>query len=90
MVAVKQQVLNFVEDNYMTHRPIEDLDQDRPLLEQGILDSTGVLELIAWIEETFEFKIADDEITLENLGSVNLIAEFILRRAKEQTGVELE
>ncbi|MBY3370143.1 acyl carrier protein [Rhizobium laguerreae] len=50
------------------------------LIENEILDSTGVLELVAFIEETFGFTMADDEIVPANLDSVVKIADFVLSK----------
>lgn len=47
------------------------------LLETGILDSTGVLELIEFLEETFEISIADHETIPENLGSIGGLIRFV-------------
>ena len=56
------------------------MKNDDSFLEQGVIDSTGVLELVEWIEETFKIKIDDTELVPENLDSVNLIAAFIERK----------
>jgi acyl carrier protein len=47
------------------------------LLETGIIDSTGVLELISYIEETFSITVDDEELTPENLDSIDKITGFI-------------
>ena len=49
------------------------------LIANGIVDSTGVLELVAFIEDTFGFTMADADITPENLDSVDNIAAFVAR-----------
>jgi hypothetical protein len=48
--------------------------------EQSLIDSTGVLELVAFLEEQYGFKIEDDELVPENLDSVNRIAQFVERK----------
>jgi acyl carrier protein len=50
------------------------------LLERGIVDSTGVLEIVSFIEESYSVKLSDDEIVPENLGSIASIATFIERK----------
>ena len=56
------------------------LGDDTSLLDQGIVDSTGVLELTAFIEENFSIKIDDAEIVPENLDSIGNILAFIARK----------
>ena len=56
------------------------LTDDASFLEQGILDSTGVLELVAHLESTYGIKVNDDELTPDNLDSINSICSFIERK----------
>jgi len=77
--AVKQ-IREFIFENFLFGVDEGDLDNDASFLEQGIIDSTGVLELVEWLEDTFKFKIDDEELLPENLDSVNLIAAFIERK----------
>ena len=55
----------------------EDLVDDESMLEKGIIDSTGVLELVAFIESTFEIKVEDEELIPENLDSIKNIVSFL-------------
>ncbi|RKY09909.1 MAG: acyl carrier protein [Planctomycetota bacterium] len=55
----------------------ENLTNETSFLDSGIIDSTGILELIAFLEETYNIKIADDELIPENLDSLNNVAKFI-------------
>lgn len=77
--AVKQ-IREFIFENFLFGVDEGDLDNNGSFLEQGIIDSTGVLELVEWLEDTFKFKIDDEELLPENLDSVNLIAAFIERK----------
>jgi acyl carrier protein len=56
------------------------LADDTSLLDQGIVDSTGVLELTSFIEEKFSIKVEDAEIVPENLDSIGSILAFIARK----------
>ncbi len=58
-----------------------ELKDDTPLLETGIVDSTGVLEVIQFLEEAFAFHVEDDEIVPENLDSVERLAQYVSRKA---------
>ena len=56
------------------------LDDSASLLSAGVIDSTGVMELIMFLEETFEITIADEELIPENLESIDRIARFVDRK----------
>lgn len=46
----------------------------------GLIDSTGLLELIAWYEKNYEIPLAQEEINIDNLGTLTRMAEFVLRK----------
>lgn len=56
------------------------LQAETSFLDNGIIDSTGVLELIGFLEETYGLKIEDQEIIPENLDSVHNIVSFLERK----------
>ena len=75
--TIKQQIVEFITTNFLfdeTNTSIGDTDS---LLETGVIDSTGVLELVAFIEETYGIKVEDEEIIPENLDSINDITFYI-------------
>lgn len=75
-MKIKEDVLNFFEENFMVE--FEDgFNNEAPLLENGIIDSTGVLELVEFLNEKFNINIEDDEIIPENLDSLNKIEKFV-------------
>lgn len=53
------------------------LRDDDSFLEQGVIDSTGVLELISWIEETYGVEVVDGELVPENFDSVDNVAAYL-------------
>ena len=59
------------------------LRDDASFLDTGIVDSTGVLELIMFLEERFEIKIETEEMVPENLDSVNKVCAFLGRKVEE-------
>lgn len=59
---------------------------DESLLEAGILDSTGVLELIEFLEDTFEISVEDSETIPENLGSVAGLTRFVQSKTGRAAG----
>ncbi len=46
----------------------------------GLLDSNAILELVVWFEAAYDFPIRQDEINIDNLGSINAMADFLLAR----------
>jgi acyl carrier protein len=56
------------------------LNAETSFLDNGIIDSTGVLEVIAFVEEAYGIKVEDHEIVPENLDSIRSIASFVERR----------
>jgi len=55
----------------------EDLIDDESMLNKGIMDSTGVLELVAFLESTFEITVEDDELSRDNLDSIDKIVSYL-------------
>ncbi len=70
----------FIFENFLFDADDSALKNDDSFLEQGIIDSTGILELVEWLEDEFGFQVEDDELLPENLDSVNLLAAFIERK----------
>jgi acyl carrier protein len=66
----------FVIDNFLFGDG-DKISNDTPLFEKGIIDSTGVLELVAFIEDNFNVTVADDELVQENFSSLNAIEKFL-------------
>lgn len=66
----------FIGENFL-FRADADIDDSQSLLDNGVMDSTGVLELIAHLEATYGISIADDEIVPENLDSVDNLTRYL-------------
>ena len=86
MIETTEIVRQFLFENYMVDDE-DDLDNDDSFLEKGIIDSTGILELIMFLEETFDIEVEDEEVIPENLDSVNKIGKYINRK---QAGLQVE
>ena len=70
------EIREFVIDNFLFGES-EGLDKKTSFLDSGIVDSTGLLELITFLEERFEISIADEELIPENMDSLANIAKFL-------------
>jgi acyl carrier protein len=69
-------IKQFIIDNFLFGDG-DKLALDTPLFEKGIIDSTGVLELVAFIEENFKVTISDDELVQNNFSSLIAIDKFL-------------
>lgn len=70
----------FIFENFLFDVNNNGLQNDDSLLAKGIIDSTGVLELVEWLEDKFGITVEDEELVPENLDSVNYLAAFIARK----------
>ncbi len=64
------------------------LKEDTSFMEEGIIDSTGILELVFFLEETFSISIEDDELVPENMDSLQNISRFIDRKLSKSSAAE--
>ena len=80
MQAYKDQIRAFIINNFLFDSEENTLENDASFLEQGIIDSTGVLELVEWLENTFAIKVEDEELLPDNLDSVDQLAQFVARK----------
>jgi acyl carrier protein len=76
----KEQIRQYLAQNFLFSNNGLDLKDDASFLEEGIVDSTGVLEMVMFVEETFNIEVNDDEIVPDNFDSVNALATFIARK----------
>jgi len=83
MNDVKQRVQAFIVENFLFGQ-FNGLSDDASFLKLGLLDSTGVLELVAFLQETFAVTVLDEEILPENLDSLNAIETFTQRKLAGQ------
>lgn len=85
MDTVKDQVKAFIVENFLFGDAQDGaaLSPDDSFLEKGIIDSTGVLELVAFLEEEFSIKFEDEDLVPTNLDSLNRIAEFVERKRRQ-------
>jgi acyl carrier protein len=81
MDNIQEVIINFIKENYIAGRSNKtELKPDESLLDSGVMDSTGILELVLFLEEKFSIAIPDDEIVPENLDSINNIVAFLNKK----------
>ena len=75
--AIRERIIELADRRGVDARPMTDSDG---IPESGVLDSVGMLELIIWVETTFDVAIDQSDLTVENFGTVDAMARY-LRRA---------
>jgi len=75
-----EQIRQYVLANFMYSGDSGRLTDELSLIDSGIMDSTGVLELVGFIEETFGIKVEDTELVPENFDSVAKVTAYIQRK----------
>ena len=76
MEKIKTKIRSFIVENFLFGDD-NGLKEDISFLDEGIIDSTGVLELVTYLEEEFEIEVEDEELIPENLDSINNIAAYL-------------
>ncbi len=84
-MSIEPAVRKFIAENFMYREGVASLQDTDSLLEKGLIDSTGVLELVCFIEKSFGIKVNDDEVLPENLDSIQRIARFVESKTCPQT-----
>jgi acyl carrier protein len=79
MKSQRQEVRHYIVETFLFGQD-DGLADDSSFLDKGILDSTGVLELVAHLETAYDIRVNDDEFLPDNLDSINAICEFIERK----------
>jgi acyl carrier protein len=76
---IRETVRAFIIDNFLFGDAGE-LENETSFLDSGVIDSTGMLELITYLEEHFNIRIEDEEMLPENMDSLNNVAAFLERK----------
>ena len=76
---VQDEIRHFITTNFYVDDP-DELPDGASLLDRGIVDSTGVLEVIGFIEETFGVHVEDSDMLPENLDSIERITAYVKRK----------
>lgn len=76
-MAYRDKLRSFILENYLFSDDPSLLDDQDSFLDKGILDSTGILELVFFLEEEFNFQVAEGDMVPENLDSVQNLLRFL-------------
>jgi acyl carrier protein len=84
-MSVESSIRHYILENLLFTDEETRLSNGVSLLEEGIVDSTGVLELVMFVEETFGIAVGDEEIVPENFDSVERLARYVRSKTGEVT-----
>lgn len=80
-MTIEEQIRLYIANNFLFSDDGYELAEGASFLEEGVVDSTGVLELVMFVEETFDITVEDEEIVPENLDSVSQLAAYVRRKS---------
>lgn len=75
---IRDKIRTFLVENFLVLGDAAELDDGESLLEMGIIDSTGVLELVGFLEQTFGLGVQDQEVIPENLDTVDNVVTYVV------------
>ena len=81
--AIIERTRQWVRENFLYMRPDWPLADDTPLLKGGVVDSVGVIELVAWLESTFQLSIPEEDITEQHFGTLAAIGTYLSERVQD-------
>ena len=82
MTEIENKIRQFIADNFLFREDRTALDESESLLDAGLIDSTGVLELVGFLETEFTIRMEDNEIVPANLDSIRAIIAFVTAKVK--------
>ena len=74
---VQDKLQTYFEDNFLYDESMDEINKDMSLIDNGYIDSTGIIGLVAFLERTFDIKVYDNEIIPENFNTLNNIYSYI-------------
>jgi acyl carrier protein len=70
----------YITENFLYARPNYIVGEDEHMMEKGVVDSMGIVELITFLQDQFGVEPADDEVTEENFATLRRMAGFVMRK----------
>jgi acyl carrier protein len=78
--TIRQTIHDQIQFNFLFDGDEEEFSDDDSLVESGVVDQTGILEIVLFVEETYGIEVSEDELTPDNFDTVNNIAAYVTRR----------
>lgn len=85
-MADTQKIKEFIVEEFMPDVPVEDLTNDYDLIEGGVIDSLGLLKVVAWLETEFDIGVDDSELGPDSFRNVDAISSFVDRQKEADAG----
>ena len=83
---VQTTVKEFIENDFLARRDTTEISGGDSLLDSGLIDSTGIFEMVAFLETQFEIDVLDEDIVPENFETLNDIVTFVNTKQQSQVG----
>lgn len=80
---IVSRVKGFIQETFLYMRPDFELRGDNSLLGTGVIDSMGMMEMIDFVQQEFSIEVGDADITEENLGTLDAIADYVSSRVEK-------
>ncbi len=80
LASARAQIREFVLEHLAPGRGVTNLADEESLVRNGVVDSLGLFRLVAFLEDTFRVRIADEEISYENFQSIDGIERFVIAK----------
>ncbi len=76
-MAVEMSVKNFIEIKFLHRKDEKSVASDESLLNSGLIDSTGIFEIVSFLEKEFGIEVSDEDVIPDNFETINNIVEFV-------------
>lgn len=73
----EEQIKQFILSDLIKDGSVTELDNDENLIDSGVVDSLGIMKLVAFLEKSFKVAVSDDEILLDNFETIDAISAFL-------------
>jgi acyl carrier protein len=83
-MQLKREIKKYIIENFLYGQDDDTLNDEVSFLEKGIIDSTGVLELVSFVQDTYGIQVLDDEIVPDNFDSIGKLEIFIMRKKEKK------
>jgi acyl carrier protein len=80
LMPTREKLKNYILENYLFTDDQSALNDSDSFMEQGIIDSTGIMEVVFFLEEEFDIQVQDEEMIPENLDSIDNLVAFVEKR----------
>ncbi len=81
---IKKEIINYFKLGNPKLKNLKEFPTSESLISLGYVDSFGIIESISFLEKNFKIKIKDDEITLDNLSTIDLMTQLVLKKLDEK------